>query len=74
MKDRAVYRTNSRLKHNISLKLITDGKHHILNMLPGSFLQHIDHVPVDIDNPKYLGFEAHRILSEHLSFDYDYYC
>ena len=43
-------------------------------MLPSSFLQHIDHIPVDIDNPKYLGFEAHRILSEHLSFDYDYYC
>ena len=70
MKDRAVYRTNESLKNNISLKIVSDGVNHVLDKLtPYLFLTCI--IPVSIDDPKMLGFEAHRILFEHLSYDYD---
>ena len=74
MVDRAVYRTNESLKHNISIKIVTDGSHHVLEKIHPSFVDSIHHISVDIDNPKLLGFEAHKVLADNLSLDYDYYC
>ncbi|MCB4421457.1 calcium-binding protein [Synechococcus sp. HB1133] len=74
MNDRAVYRINNTLKHNISIKIITDGTNHVLDLLNPRFLSSFEHIPVNIDNPRLLGFDAHKILAENLSCDYDYYC
>ena len=74
MKDRAVYRTNDSFKNNIYIKIVTDGTHHVLDRLNTDFLSSFEHVPVNITNPRYLGFEVQRVLSEDLHLDYDYYC
>ena len=62
------------MKNNISLKIVSDGVNHVLDKINPLFIPNVHHIPVSIDDPKMLGFEAHRILSEHLSYDYDYYC
>ena len=74
MKDRAVYRTNDYYKNNISIKIVTDGTNHVLDKLNPSFHQCFEHLAAPISNPKYLGFEVHRVLAEHTHLEYDYYC
>ena len=61
MKDRAVYRTNESLKNNISLRSFLMVST-VLDKINPLFIPNVHHIPVSIDDPKMLTFEAHRIL------------
>ena len=73
MKDRAAYRTNDFFRNTISIKIVTDGQHHVLNYLSKEFRSCFDEVVVEPKNPKMLGFEAQKILASHLNLNFDFY-
>ena len=74
LEDRSVYRTNSSLKIDIDIKIVTDGCHHVFEFLDPPYLAAFEHIPLNPSSPMHLGFEAHRILQEHLDHNYNYYC
>lgn len=69
--DRAVYRTNDFFRNNISIKIVTDGEHHVLDRIAPEFHNCFDHVVVSSSDPKFLGFEAHTVLGDYLCDDFD---
>ena len=73
MQDRAVYRTNNFFRHDIDIVIITNGHNHVLDLLHDSYKDCYTEIQTSPPDPKFLGFEAQKVLSEHLSFDYDLY-
>ena len=74
LEDRSVYRTNSSFNIEIDIKIVTDGCHHVFEFLDPPYLEAFEHIPSKPSSPMHLGFEAHRVLQEHLDQDYDYFC
>ena len=74
LEDRSVYRTNSSFNIDIDIKIVTDGCHHVFEFLDPPYLEAFEHIPSKPSSPMHLGFEAHRVLQEHLDQDYDYFC
>ncbi|ABB25081.1 conserved hypothetical protein [Synechococcus sp. CC9902] len=72
--DRAVYRANDSYRNNVDIKIITDGTHHVLDYLDPSFMHAFEEIPTTPSNPKFLGFEVHKVLADHLNSNYDLYC
>ena len=64
---------NQALRHQFTIKVVTDGQHHVLDHLEPAYKQMVEEVPTQPSDPKQLGFEAHRILAENLSGNYDLY-
>ncbi len=73
MADRKVYPANEVLRHEIDIRIITDGTHHVLNSLPENFQKLIKEIKSSPKEPKALGFEAHKYLASQLDEDYDIY-
>ena len=73
MADRAVYPANNDLRSDITLRVVTDGEHHVLDSLPNAFRSCFDEVITQPANGKLLGFEAQKHLAQGLEDDFDWF-
>ena len=64
---------NRQLHHQIDIKVITDGVHHVLDRLNPAYQGLFQMVIAQPSSPKHLGFEAHRFLASCLDDSYDLY-
>ena len=64
---------NKAFQHQIDIKVITDGEHHVLDQLDAPFRGLFQMVVAEPESPKHLGFEAQRFLASRLDEDYDLY-
>ena len=64
---------NQALRHHFTIKVVTDGHHHVLDYLEPAYSELVEEVPTSPVDPKCLGFEAQKILADHLSQEYDLY-
>ena len=64
---------NKAFQHQIDIKVITDGEHHVLNQLDPPFQGLFQMVVTEPEGPKHLGFEAQRFLASRLDEAYDLY-
>ena len=64
---------NQALRHQFTIKVITDGEHHVLDRLDRQHQPLVEHVATAPISPRHLGFEAQRVLAEHLEDGYDLY-
>jgi hypothetical protein len=64
---------NSQLRHTIDIKIITDGDHHVLDLLDHSYKNLFQMVVTQPSSPKHLGFEAQRFLASRIAENYDLY-
>ena len=71
--ERRVEDANQALRHQITIKVITDGQHHVLDQLDAPYRQMVEEVATTPPSPLELGFEAHRVLADHLDGNYDLY-
>lgn len=71
--ERSVVPTNAHLSHNIDIRLITDGQHHVLDHLAEAYRGVADVVIADPASPRHLGFQAQRYLASQLGAGYDLY-
>lgn len=70
--DKTAINVNQNSKNQIDIVICTDNQKHILehlNLPENFYTQHNS----ELENPKLLGFECHKILKENLG-EYDYYC
>lgn len=70
---KAVEDANQALRHTFTIKVVTDGKHHVLNKLEDCYREMVEEVATTPPEPKQLGFEAQRVLADHLEEEYDLY-
>ena len=73
MKTMAADSANGQLQHTIDIKVITDGKHHVLDRLDPPYRGMFQMVVTEPSSPKHLGFEAQRFLASRLDQDYELY-
>lgn len=73
MADRAVYPANNDLRAEITLRVVTDGEHHVLDRLPEAFGDCFDEVITQPAHGKLLGFEAQKHLAQGLEGDFDWF-
>ena len=64
---------NQSLRHNFTIKVVTDGHNHVLDFMEDCYRNMIEEVPSKPSEPKKLGFEAHKVLANNLDKDYDLY-
>ena len=64
---------NRQLHHQIDIKVITDGEHHVLDRLDSPYRGLFQMVITQPSTPKHLGFEAQRFLASRLDQNYDLY-
>ena len=64
---------NRQLQHQIDIKVITDGEHHVLDRLDPPYRGLFQMVITQPFKPKHLGFEAQRFLASRLDESYDLY-
>ena len=64
---------NRQLHHQIDIKVITDGVHHVLDRLDSPYRGLFQMVIAEPSTPKHLGFEAQRFLASRLDHSYDLY-
>ena len=73
IRDKVVENANQSLRHQFTIRLITDGAHHLVDQLDPIHRRWVEHVPSQPADPRELGFEAHRLLAENLEKHYDLY-
>ena len=73
LEDRAIYRTNDFYRHDIDILLVTDGTHHVIDYLHESFRSCFTEIATKPKGPKFLGFEAQKVLADYLPDNYDLY-
>ncbi|TCD58116.1 hypothetical protein CWE16_02105 [Synechococcus sp. BS55D] len=66
-------RANRQLQHQIDIKVITDGEHHVLDRLDPPYRGLFQMVIANPSSPRHLGFEAQRFLASRLDQAYDMY-
>lgn len=64
---------NQALRHTFTIKVITDGQHHVFPYMDQSYREMIGEEVTHPLEPKQLGFEAHRVLANNLDGNYDLY-
>ena len=64
---------NTQLQHTIDIKVITDGDHHVLDLLDPPYRGLFQMVVAEPASPKHLGFEAQRFIASRLDHEYDLY-
>ena len=64
---------NRQLRHQIDIKVITDGEHHVLDLLDSPYRGLFQMVVTQPSSPKHLGFEAQRFLASRLDQPYELY-
>ena len=70
---KSVEDANQAIRHDFTIKVVTDGCHHVLDYLEPCYKEMIDEAATSPSNPLHLGFEAQRILADHLEENYDLY-
>jgi hypothetical protein len=70
---RLVLPANQALRHQIDVRLITDGEHTVLKWLDPAYRQWAPEVVTEPAHGRLLGFEAQRFLADQLDQDYDFY-
>jgi hypothetical protein len=73
MGDRAAYPADEALRHQIDVRIITDGEHHVLDQLDAQYQGLFEHVVTTPETGRMLGFEVQRYLASQLENDYDQY-
>lgn len=73
IRDKVVNDANQKIRHQLDVRIITDGEHHLIDQLGAVHQDWITHVPTTPDDPKKLGFEAQKLLAENVDNDYDLY-
>ena len=73
IRDKAVNNANQNLRHHFTVRLVTDGEHHVLDQLDPGHQRWIEHAPTSPVSPRHLGFEAQRLLAESLEEGFDLY-
>jgi len=71
--NKSVDDANQSLRHNFTIKVVTDGCHHVLGSMEKCYLEMVDEIATSPPNAMQLGFEAHQVLADHLDQDYDLY-
>lgn len=71
IEQRLVVPANQAIRHTLSLHLITDGKHTVLDRLEPAYREMAEEVATSPETPKHLGFEAQKHLASHLDDNYD---
>ena len=61
------------LRHQFTIRVVTDGTHHLVDQLDERYRPLVEHVPTQPKTPKHLGFEAQNVLAESLHEGYDLY-
>lgn len=61
------------LRHQFTIRLVTDGQHHLADELEDPYQPLVEHVATQPTSAKHLGFEAQRILAENLDKNFDLY-
>ena len=64
---------NRQLQHEIDIKIITDGEHHVLDRLDAPYRGLFQMIVASPPTSKHLGFEAQRFLASRLDQGYDLY-
>ena len=64
---------NKAFQHQIDIKVVTDGKHHVLDQLDPPFRGLFQMIVAKPESPKHLGFEAQKFLASRLHECYDFY-
>ena len=72
--DRSVYPANTDFRSDVTIDIVTDGVHHVLDYLPQSFGSSFNHIHCSLEEPRLLGFEVHKHLQASLQLDYDWFC
>jgi len=73
MADGMAYPTNHDLRHQITVRLITDGCHTVLDQLEPEFRAVAEEVVVEPESPRHLGFEAQAYIGSQVEESYDLY-
>ena len=73
MEDRAVYPCNDAFRNEITIRIITDGEHTVLDRLEPSYRDCFEEVVVSPTNGLMLGFEAHAFLASQADLEFDFY-
>lgn len=73
MGDRAAYPADEAIRHQIDVRIITDGEHHVLDQLDPQYQQLFEQVITNPESGRMLGFEVHNYLASQLQEDYDFY-
>ena len=73
MADRAVYPCNEAYRNEITIRVITDGEHTVLDRLESSYRECFEEVVVTPQNGLMLGFEAQAYLASQIDKGYDMY-
>jgi len=71
---RSVAPCNDLFRHEITICLVTDGQHHVIDYLSNEFEGAFKFVAAQPLTPRHLGFEAQRFLECCLDGNYDLYC
>ncbi len=71
MGDCCVYPADDVMGHEIDVRVITDGEHHVLNNLAKPYTNLFQEVITNPQSGKMLGFEAQKFLGEHVDSGYD---
>ena len=73
MADRMVYPANQALRHEITIRLITDGVHTVLDHLEPVYRSLVEEVVTEPETGRQLGFEAQAYLGSQSDGGYDLY-
>ena len=73
MADRMVYPANEGLRHQIDIRLVTDGEHHVIEQLDPVYRPLFDQIVTEPVSGMHLGFEAQRFLASQVDEGYDLY-
>ena len=73
MADGMVYPSNQDLRHEITVRLITDGSHTVLDQLEPAFRSVALEVVTKPETPRHLGFQAQAYLGSKVDEPYDLY-
>ena len=73
MGDRCAYPADEALRHQIDIKIITDGEHHVLDHLDDRYIGLYEKVVAKPEHGRMLGFEVQHYLGSQASEGYDLY-
>ena len=73
IKERRITPANQLFKHSLDIRIVTDGSHTVLDKLSSNWLSVITEEVREPLSALHLGFEAQKLLAEHLDDDFDLY-
>lgn len=68
---KAVINANQAIRHQLDLRVVTDGIHTVLDRLDPPYRAMVKEEVRETQSPKHLGFEAQKLLADHCDQDFD---